>query len=63
VSVLLDKISCNLMIHTLLSEAEGITVLEEKSLLILPKALKTSAEIAGYYAAHLRDGSALTVGF
>ena len=31
VSILLDKISCNLAIHTLLTEAEGISVLEEKS--------------------------------
>lgn len=38
-------------------------MLEEKSVLILPKALKTQAEIDGYYACHLRDGSALTAFF
>lgn len=38
-------------------------MLEEKSVLILPKALKTQAEIDGYFACHLRDGSALTAFF
>lgn len=45
------------------TEAEGVEVLEEKSVLILPKAMKTQAEIDGYYACHLRDGSALTAFF
>jgi Xaa-Pro aminopeptidase len=63
VRVLLDKISCNLAIHTLLSQAEGVDVIEEKSVVLLPKALKSAAEIAGYYTSHLRDGSALTAFF
>lgn len=63
ITVLLDKVSCNLAVHTLLTEAKGIEVLEEKSVLILPKALKTQAEIDGYFACHLRDGSALTAFF
>ena len=38
-------------------------IIEDRSVLLLPKALKTPEEIAGYYACHVRDGSALTAFF
>jgi Xaa-Pro aminopeptidase len=37
-----------------------IEVVEERSCLLLPKALKQPAEVRGYYACHRRDGAALT---
>ena len=58
--VLLDTVSCNLAIYERLSELSGCEPVEERSCLLLPKALKNAVEVEGYYACHRRDGAALT---
>ena len=41
-------------------KAGGATIIEARDPAVLPKAVKSDAEIAGTKAAHLRDGAALT---
>lgn len=60
--VILDTVSCNLAIRQMCDRLD-IHVVEQRSVLLLPKALKNDVEIAGYYACHKRDGAALCAFF
>jgi Xaa-Pro aminopeptidase len=57
--VAVDKASAPAWVSDRIAAAGRAEVVWERDLCILPKAIKTSAEIAGARAAHLRDGAAM----